>query len=234
MIGRTNSPFAPVDPVLARGHARGGDHRAAGRRVEPEVVPHVRDRVRALVRAALATGTPLFGSCWGLQVITAAAGMNSFQWPMTYPKGVRMMDTEFHKRPVGPLAPPGTYHATLTVGEWSMTQPFDLLKDPRVSTSDADLTEQFDLLIRIRDTLSDIATGVNRIRSLRRQLDDWVSRLDDDDGRVVQGAVPNSRSSPRIHKRPGYISALNCRLNKSIVLIGEEIRVGLRSDCHTR
>jgi|SRR5882672_6880449 len=27
-----------------------------------------------LVRAALATGTPLFGSCWGLQVITMAAG----------------------------------------------------------------------------------------------------------------------------------------------------------------
>ncbi len=27
-----------------------------------------------LVRTALATGTPMFGSCWGLQVITAAAG----------------------------------------------------------------------------------------------------------------------------------------------------------------
>jgi GMP synthase (glutamine-hydrolysing) len=27
-----------------------------------------------LVRTALATGTPIFGSCWGLQVITAAAG----------------------------------------------------------------------------------------------------------------------------------------------------------------
>jgi GMP synthase (glutamine-hydrolysing) len=27
-----------------------------------------------LVRTALTTGTPLFGSCWGLQVITAAAG----------------------------------------------------------------------------------------------------------------------------------------------------------------
>ena len=27
-----------------------------------------------LVRAALTTGTPIFGSCWGLQVITAAAG----------------------------------------------------------------------------------------------------------------------------------------------------------------
>ena len=35
----------------------------------PEVVRQIE-----LVRAALATGTPLFGSCWGLQVITAAAG----------------------------------------------------------------------------------------------------------------------------------------------------------------
>jgi GMP synthase (glutamine-hydrolysing) len=35
----------------------------------PEVMRQVE-----LVRAALASGTPLFGSCWGLQVITAAAG----------------------------------------------------------------------------------------------------------------------------------------------------------------
>jgi GMP synthase (glutamine-hydrolysing) len=35
----------------------------------PEVMRQV-----DLVRAALATGTPMFGSCWGLQVIAAAAG----------------------------------------------------------------------------------------------------------------------------------------------------------------
>jgi len=35
----------------------------------PEVMRQIE-----LVRAALKTGTPLFGSCWGLQVITAAAG----------------------------------------------------------------------------------------------------------------------------------------------------------------
>ena len=113
--------------------------------------------------------------------ITAAAGMNSFQWPMTYPSGVKMLDTEFHKRPGGPLAQPGTYQATLTVGDWSMTQPFQLLKDPRVTTSDADLAEQFDLLIQIRDTLSDIATGVNTIRSLKRQLGHWSKRLTDNE-----------------------------------------------------
>jgi hypothetical protein len=113
--------------------------------------------------------------------------MNSFQGPMTYPSGVKMVDTEFHKRPDGPLAVPGTYQATLTVGDWSMTQSFELQKDPRIATSDADLTEQFDLLIRIRDKLSEIATGVNTIRSLKRQLGEWSTRLADNES--AAGAV---------------------------------------------
>ncbi|MEP7203792.1 MAG: glycosyl hydrolase [Ilumatobacteraceae bacterium] len=117
----------------------------------------------------------------GLLYITANAGMNTFQWPMTYPNGVKMIETEFHKRPGGPLAKPGTYNATLTVGDWSMTQSFDLVKDPRITTSDDDLAEQFDLQIQIRDKLSEIVTGVNTIRSLKRQLDDWAVRLADND-----------------------------------------------------
>jgi hypothetical protein len=114
--------------------------------------------------------------------ITATAGMNTFQWPMTYPDGLKMLDTEFHKPPGGPLAKPGTYTATLKVGDWSMSQSFTLLKDPRVPTSDADLAEQFDFMIKIRDKLSDIVTGVNTIRTLRRQLDDWTGRLKERDG----------------------------------------------------
>ena len=110
--------------------------------------------------------------------------MNSFQWPMTYPNGVKMVDTEFHKRPSGPLAKPGTYHATLTVGDWSMSQSFELLKDPRITTSDADLAEQFDLQIQIRDKLSEIVTGVNSIRSLKRRLLDWTERLAENEAAV--------------------------------------------------
>jgi photosystem II stability/assembly factor-like uncharacterized protein len=124
--------------------------------------------------------------------ITAAAGMNSFQWPMTYPEGVKMVDTEFHKRPGGPLAKPGIYEATLTVGDWSMSQTFELRKDPRITTSDADLAEQFDFLIKIRDKLSEIATGVNTIRSLKRQLDDWAQRLADNDS--AKDAVASAQS----------------------------------------
>ena len=122
--------------------------------------------------------------------ITAAAGMNSFLWPMTHPAGVKMADTDFHQRPGGPLAVPGDYTVTLTVGDWSMKQPFSLLKDPRIGTSDADFAEQFALLVRIRDTLSDVATGVNTIRSLQRQLGDWSKRLDGDDATAdVRSAI---------------------------------------------
>jgi photosystem II stability/assembly factor-like uncharacterized protein len=113
--------------------------------------------------------------------ITSTVGMNTFQWPMTYAEGKKMVDSDFHKRPTGPLAKPGTYSATLTVGDWSTTQSFELLKDPRITTSDAHFAEQFELLIDIRDKLSEIVTGVNTIRSLKRQLGEWTTRLDADE-----------------------------------------------------
>ncbi|MCP5025231.1 MAG: glycosyl hydrolase [Actinomycetia bacterium] len=114
--------------------------------------------------------------------ITAAAGMNSFQWPMRYPAGTKMVDTEFHDRPQGPIAVPGRYQVRLTVGDWSMTQEFDLLKDPRVTTSDADFAEQFELLMQIQAKLNEVVEGVNRIRGLKNQLGGWQDRLDGRDG----------------------------------------------------
>jgi len=49
-----------------------------------------------LVRAALATGTPIFGSCWGLQVITAAAGgavrRNPRGREIGFGRGIRLTD----------------------------------------------------------------------------------------------------------------------------------------------
>jgi GMP synthase (glutamine-hydrolysing) len=49
-----------------------------------------------LVRSALATGTPLFGSCWGLQVITAAAGGTVRRNPkgreIGFGRGIRLTD----------------------------------------------------------------------------------------------------------------------------------------------
>ena len=49
-----------------------------------------------LVRTALKTGTPLFGSCWGLQVITAAAGGSVRKNPkgreLGFGRGIRLTE----------------------------------------------------------------------------------------------------------------------------------------------
>src|SRR5437016_11540521 len=42
----------------------------------PEVMRQIE-----LIRAALKTGTPIFGSCWGLQVLTAAAAGRARKYP---------------------------------------------------------------------------------------------------------------------------------------------------------
>ena len=117
----------------------------------------------------------------GRRYIYAKEGMNVFQWSMDHAGGTKMIDTEFHGRPAGPLAKPGGYQVTLTVGDWSMTQPFELVKDPRVTATDDDLAEQFDLMLKIQTKLSETAAGVNTIRNLRKQLADWSKRLGDDD-----------------------------------------------------
>ncbi len=135
----------------------------------------------------ISEGGSFQGSSKGLY-ITADMGMNSFQWPMTHPSGEKMVDTKFHDRPDGPLAMPGAYSAKLTIGDWSMAQSFSLVLDPRVSTSEADLAEQFDLLVAIRDKISEIAAGVNKGRELKKQLAGLTERLGEDEAEIIAAA----------------------------------------------
>ncbi len=106
------------------------------------------------------------------------AGMNRFVWDMRYPPPRKVPDDKSTEDEVkfGPLAPPGTYQVRLTVDGVSSTESFEILKDPRVSTPQEDLQAQFDLLIRIRDKLSETHDGVNKLRSVREQVNQWVQR----------------------------------------------------------
>ena len=68
----------------------------------------------------------------------------------------------------------------LTVGESSQTQSFEILKDPRSSTSLADLQAQFDFLIRNRDKLSETHESIVEIREVRAQLKQMDKRAKTD------------------------------------------------------
>ncbi len=109
--------------------------------------------------------------------LTADAGINAFQWPMRYPAGPKVEGSDYHGRPGGPLAQPGAYRATLTVGDHVGETTFDLVPDPRVTTSPADFAAQFELLSAIQAKLSETVRAVNRIAALTRRLADWSERL---------------------------------------------------------
>ncbi|MDQ6719094.1 MAG: glycosyl hydrolase, partial [Gemmatimonadota bacterium] len=99
------------------------------------------------------------------------AGINQFSWNLRYPDAMDFDNRIFWAGGInGPVAVPGTYAVRMTVNGQSQTQPLVVLKDPRVTTSQADLQAQFDFLIRIRDKTSEANNAVRTIRNVKTQL----------------------------------------------------------------
>jgi hypothetical protein len=73
---------------------------------------------------------------------------------------------------VGPIVAPGKYTVKLTVDGQSLTQPLEILRDPKVTTSNADLDLSVKLQLRLRDDISAAADMVNSIEVMRKQLED--------------------------------------------------------------
>jgi len=108
---------------------------------------------------------------------TARAGMNSFVWDMRSAAGPKMLDATWHSRPKAPLCVPGEYQVRLDVGGESMTKSFNLIRDPRVTTSDEDFAAQHGLLSDIQAKLGELVEAVNGVRAMKKQVDAWKPRL---------------------------------------------------------
>jgi hypothetical protein len=109
--------------------------------------------------------------------------MNRFVWDTRYPDADVIPNTSFRGTTRGPRAVPGTYQARLSVGDERQTTTFQLLKDLRVASTEADLKAQFDFLIQIRDAITETYDGIKKIRELKEQIakssegaDDAVSK----------------------------------------------------------
>lgn len=136
---------------------------------------------------------PFFGEEPKDDVVPAKAGMNRFVWNMRYPDATELKGAILWAGSTrGPRAVPGTYQAQLTVGDWSMTKPFEIRKDPRADTPRADFQAQFDLLIQIRDKVSVAHQTVQDIRDVRKQVDGVVGRVKDQAGADTISAVAKS------------------------------------------
>jgi hypothetical protein len=123
-----------------------------------------------------ASGTNESGSRPGGRGLVARAGANRFVWDMRYPGPDVIQGVVFQGRAAGPLAPPGTYRAELTAGGRTERRSFTIEKDPRLEFSDAQLVEQFQFLMNVRDKLTETMNVVRRIRDMRKQAEDLVAK----------------------------------------------------------
>jgi hypothetical protein len=107
-------------------------------------------------------------------------GLNRFVWDTRYPdakdfKGLIMWAGSVR----GPAAPPGQYQVRLTVGDQVKTQPFALLRNPMGSATEEDLSEQFVLANQISGKVTTANATVLRIRDLKDQIADRVTKASD-------------------------------------------------------
>jgi photosystem II stability/assembly factor-like uncharacterized protein len=113
--------------------------------------------------------------------LPADAGLNRFVWDLRY-EGA----TKVPKAPLwggntdGPKALPGTYQVRLTVLGKSYTAPLEIKADPRLKMGQEDLTQQFDLLLKIRDKVTETDDAIIQIRDLRGQINAINTRLKND------------------------------------------------------
>lgn len=114
-------------------------------------------------------------------VIPIKKGLNRFIWDMRYKDAERFdgMILWAQGGLRGPLAVPGKYNAVLVNGKDSVSVPFEIVKDPRSSSSAEDLQAQFDFVIAGRNKLSETHNGIKQIRSIKKQLNDVNEKFKD-------------------------------------------------------
>jgi photosystem II stability/assembly factor-like uncharacterized protein len=109
------------------------------------------------------------------------AGINHFQWDLRYPGAKGFAGMIFWGASTqGPLAVPGSYQVRLTANGKTLTEKFEVEKDPRLdNVTIADLAQQFSLAMEVRDRVTQADEAVIEVRELKKQMDDRLTKNQD-------------------------------------------------------
>lgn len=131
-----------------------------------------------------------FGRATGDKDLPTDAGLNRFVWDQRYEGAVKVPKAPLWGGSTnGPVALPGNYTLKLTVLGQSYTAPLQIVPDPRLSVTQADLQKQFDLMMKLRDAVSQTDQSIIQIRDLRDQITAVNKRLaNDPNGKAVVDA----------------------------------------------
>lgn len=114
--------------------------------------------------------------------ITAKAGMNSFVWNMRYPNATAVdgINVMWAGNGVGAKVVPGSYIVRLIEDKTIIAEaPVEIKLDPRVTTSAADLKEQFDLHQKVNKKVDEAHIAINQLRKIRTQINGYIGAVKD-------------------------------------------------------
>jgi hypothetical protein len=114
--------------------------------------------------------------------LSPSAGMHRFVWDLHTEPGAEMSSEDEVQSP-GLWAPPGKYTARLLVDGAASERTFDVVRDPRIAASDADLAAQFELSrrleaeqVRLSASVRDAAALAARLAALKGSADLMAER----------------------------------------------------------
>ncbi len=119
--------------------------------------------------------------------VTSNAGMNRFVWDV--------------RNQAGLSTPPGRYQARLKVGEATQTEPFNVLIDPRVAAGGvtvADLQEQFEHNVKMRDMVTEATRLVRRVQDAQRKAPEGS-----DQRKAIDAIAAKLMTEPVRYGKPG-------------------------------
>jgi len=115
----------------------------------------------------------------------------------------------------------------------AVTQSFEVKRDPRLDASQEDLAKQFDLLIKIRDKLSQMHRSIVEIRDARKQIDAILARVKDEQGdktlvdsaKAIEASLTEVEEALYQTKNRASQDPLNypIRLNNKLASLGEVV-----------
>jgi hypothetical protein len=138
--------------------------------------------------------------------VTKVAGLNRFAWDVRNQAGV--------------IVPPGRYQLRLKSGAVTLTQPLNVLIDPRVAADGvtlADLQEQFEHNMRVRELVNEVNKLVTRVRETQNRV-----RNSGGGSTVIDAIAAKLVTEPVRYGKPGlqahitYLAGMTANVDQKI------------------
>ncbi len=199
VVNSYSSSAAPAPPGGGRG-GRGGGGGAGGDVVAAPDDPEL----------AMMAGRGGRGGGMPPPRVTKVAGRNRFVWNVQQSSGLG--------------APPGAYQVRLKVADATLTQPLTVLIDPRLAAEGltaADLREQFEHNLRMREMVAGVNQLVSRVRELQTKYR-GATGADAEIDKRVQAVASRLLTEPVRYGKPGlqqhvqYLASMTSGVDQKI------------------